>query len=291
MRRGCMCSRIGRLMILALLPLSSGCMENREKEDRQKDKPFVGEKDKRYMGRPLRELEEELKDRDPKVRLNAAKLLSDGPDREAVPALCKALEDSDTAVAEQAARGLRWIGPDASAAVPILVERLKKPPSEVFREAAIAALGGIGPKAEPAVPLLVEQLREKKAPLKTRQAAATALGQIGPVAKAAVPALIDALAEPDLEENVVAALIRMGKEARAAVPALGKKLKLEKAYWLDLVRFLAEIDPSAAKAAIPDLRTVAASEPVRDQGIVNFRNSQKRIEEAKRLLKELEADK
>jgi HEAT repeats len=286
-----MLNRIGLLTLVALVPFSSGCVENAEKDDRQKDKAFVGEKDKPYMGRPLRELVEELKDRDPKVRLNAARLLSYAPNKDAVPALCNALGDEDVAVAEQAAKGLRYIGPSGAAAVPSLVKHLKKPPSAAFREAAITALGGIGAAAREAVPQLVEQLRDDKAPLKARQAAATALGQIGPDAKAAVPALTEALAQPDLEDRAVVALIRMGKEARAAVPSLGKYLKRDKTYWLDLVRFLAEIDPGAAKAAIPDLRTLAASEPVRDQGIVNFRQSQSRIEEAKKLLKLLDGEK
>ena len=87
----------------------------------------------------------------------------------------------------------------------------------------------------------------------------------------------------------MAALIRMGQDARPAVPALVKRLRAEHSFWLDLVRFLAEIDPKAAKPALPDLRKLAASEPDRKRGIVNFRESQRRIAEAKSLIKKLES--
>jgi hypothetical protein len=277
-----MSHQTGFFPVVALL-LSCGCGEDRDRGKIEKDKPFGG--------RPLQELEDELKDRDPKVRLKAVKLLGSGPSRKAVPALCRALADPEPAVAEEAAKRLGWNGPNASAAVPILIQRLKKPPSDGFREAALTALGYIGPSAKTAIPLLIDQLHRKQTPLRSRRAAATALGKMGPVAKEAVPTLIEALAERELEREAVTALIQMGKAARAAVPALGKKLRLEKPYWLDLVRFLADVDPAAARAAIPDLRTVAASEPVRDQGIVNFRQSQQQIEEAKTLLKKLESGK
>jgi hypothetical protein len=271
--------RTGLLIAVALLLLPCGCAA------RQGD-PGAG-KDKAYLGRPLGDVLEELKSPDPVVRLHAVKLLSYGPTKEAVPGLRQAAEDPDPGVAEQAAKGLRWVGPDAEAAVPTLIKRLKDPPSEGFREAALAALGGIGPKAAAAVPLLVAQLRQQQTPLKARQTAVAALGQMGPAARAAVPALTDALDERALEQDAIAALIQMGEEARPAVPALGKRLRPEGPHWLALVRFLAEIEPQAARAAIPDLRVLASSEPVRDRGIVNFRQSERRIDEAKELLNRL----
>jgi len=103
----------------------------------------------------------------------------------------------------------------------------------------------------------------------------------------AVPTLIEALDQRELEPHAVAALIRMGKEASKAAPALGKRMRPEKPYWMDLVRFLADIDPETARKAIPDLRSLGSSGPIRDKGIVNFRQSQNRIEEAKKLLKKL----
>lgn len=287
-----MVSRTGFSFVVALLLLPSGCAERRDPRDQAKEQPSRSvEKDKAYMGRPLNEVLEELKSKDPKVRLGAVTVLSHTPRKESVPGLCQALDDSEVRVAEEAAKGLRWIGPEAHAAVPILIRRLEDPPSEAFRKAAIEALGNIGPKAEAAVPLLVKLLPEKQTALETRQAAVSALGKLGPVAKAAVPALTDALADDGLESHAVTALIQMGPEARPAVPALSKRLRPEQPYWLDLVRFLAEVDPQAAKVAISDLRSLAASEPVRDKGIVNFRASQQRIEDAKKLLSRLESRK
>src|SRR5262249_40628999 len=107
--------------------------------------------------------------------------------------------------------------------------------------------------------------------------------------KVVVPALIAALDERDLEESAVIALIRLGPEAKPAVPALSKRLRPAKPYWLELVGVLTEGDPRAAKVAICDLRSVASSKPVRDQGIVNFRRDQQRIARAKKLLKKLES--
>jgi HEAT repeat protein len=233
---------------------------------------------------------EELKSKDSKVRLNAIKvLLSHGPTKEAVPSFREALEDPEPSVAERAAEGLGWIGPDAKEAVPTLIKRLKDPPSENFRVTAVAALGRIGPKAKAAVPLLIELIQQKEAPAKARRTAVSALGKMGPIAKTAVPTLIEALAERELEQAAVGALIQMGRAAQPAVPALSKRLRPEHPHWLALVRFLVDIDPQTARAAIPDLRSLASSEPVRDQGHVNFRASQRRIAEAKRLLQRLES--
>jgi HEAT repeat protein len=269
------------LIVVALVLFPGGCGEPRENPDSGKDKPFGG--------RPLNDVLQELKDTDPKVRLKAVKLLGSVPNKEAVQALAGALEDPDAAVAEQAAVGLRGVGPAASAAVPALVKRLKDPPSEAFREAAVTALGSIGPKAAAAAPLLVEQLRRQGAPVKTRRAAVIALGRLGPGAKTAVQTLIDALADRELEQDAVEALLGMREEARPAIPALSKRMRPEIRSWLEVVRLLADLDPQAARAAIPDLKALAASEPVRDQGIVNFRMSQQRIQEAKNLLKRLDA--
>src|SRR5262245_29315463 len=146
-------------------------------------------KDKPFLGRPLPDVLAELHARDPKVRLGAVKALAHVPTKEAVPGLRTALADPEPAIAELAARGLHQIGPDASAAVPDLVKRLREPPSEAFREAAISALGGIGPRARAAVPLLLEQFQRKEASVRTRQAILWAVGQIGPGARAAVPTL------------------------------------------------------------------------------------------------------
>jgi HEAT repeat protein len=267
--------------LLLLLTPSPGFSKDSE--------PRKPEKDKAFDGKPLPQVLDELKDADPKVRLRAARALWSFPTRDAVPALCKALEDTEPSVAEWAARALGRVGPDAREVSPTLIERLKRPPSEEFREATLIALGKIGAKSEEVVPLLIEQLQRKQAPIKTRQAAAGALGEFGTRASAAVPPLVEALDERDLEAAAVGALLRMGKEARTAAPALSKRIKPENTYWLEVVQYLADVSPEHVRPALSDLRALAASAPVRDQGIVNFRDSQKRIAEAKKLLEQLEA--
>ena len=282
-----MVRRTGVLVVMALLPVSLGCTGDQGPPGRGLKRRI--EKDKPLGGLPLGEVLDDLRDANPKVRRNAARLLAGNPTRKAVPALAKALDDPDPSVAEWAARALGAAGPKARSAVPRLTRCLTAPPGEEVREAAVAALGRIGPWAEKAIPQLIKLLNRKQTPRRTRAAAATALGEMGPIAKAAVPALTKALRDSSVGPAAVAALIRMGPAARPAVPDLKRKMRPEKPYWLDIVRFLADIDPAAARAAVPDLRAFAASEPVRDQGIVEFRNSQQKIAEAKRLLQKLES--
>jgi len=129
----------------------------------------------------------------------------------------------------------------------------------------------------------------KTTPLETKRAIVTALGGMGASAKAGVPVLIKALSNPKIESDAVLSLMRMGEAARPAIPELSKRLQPKNDYWLDLAQFLADLEPKAARAALPDLRALAASEPVKDRGIVNFRDSQRRIAHAKRLLNQLES--
>ena len=70
------------------------------------------------------ELIESLRNRDPRERQRAARVLARiGPDAvDAVPMLTAALRDPDPFVQKTAARALGQIGPDAAVAVPELVE-------------------------------------------------------------------------------------------------------------------------------------------------------------------------
>lgn len=246
------------------------------------------EKDKAFLGRPLADLRLELKDPDVNVRRAAVKALSHASNAAALESLRSAVEDADNQVAEEAVRGIGWLGADAAAAVPTLTARLQDPPTAQFRQVAIETLGRIGPKSARAVPLLIEQYQQVKELPVTRRAIVITFGQIGPEAKLAVPTLIEALAERDLEADAVVALIRMGAEAKPAVAELSKRLRPEEPHWLELVQLLADIDPQTARAATADLRKLAESEPVRDRGIVNFRMSEQRIDAAKKLVKRLE---
>src|SRR5919201_1470415 len=103
-----------------------------------------------------------------------------------IPQLERMLQDADPRVQAQGAYGLSLHGPEARAAVPALIEALKKEVS--VRQYAARALGEIGPEARDAVPALMEALHDPE--WTVRRQAALALGRIGPEARAAVAALL-----------------------------------------------------------------------------------------------------
>jgi HEAT repeat protein len=91
----------------------------------------------------------------------------------AVQPLAKFLESSnDPQMVIQVAKALGGMGPDAAAAVPALIEKLKNPPkvpakapTELSRPTILAAiveaLGNIGPAARDAVPVIKNLLADK----------------------------------------------------------------------------------------------------------------------------------
>jgi HEAT repeat protein len=115
---------------------------------------------------------------------------------DAVPALCRSLDDSEWAVQCYAARAIACIGPDAKQAVPTLIITLKQAAvlgDYVLQDYVIDALGRIGPEAKSAVPELIDSLRDYDWRVQCR--AAQSLGRIGTEANEAIPALKSALHE------------------------------------------------------------------------------------------------
>ncbi len=96
---------------------------------------------------------------------------------------------------QQAIHALAAFGPEAKAAVPVLIEALGQ---ETTRHAAALALTFIGAAADRTVPLLFERLPHKESRIATRDA----LARIG---EPAVPALIRILTGTDPEMQVCAA--------------------------------------------------------------------------------------
>jgi HEAT repeat protein len=143
---------------------------------------------------------------DPEVRANAALALSNigGKDAAAaVPALLDALRRGDAELRRQAAAAIRNIGPDAKDAVPDLIKALADPDGETRANAALA-LGGIGPGAEAAVGALVGVIASAQEKSPTRIEAAVALSRIGPApaAEEAVPVLLKVLEDPAQDARV-----------------------------------------------------------------------------------------
>jgi HEAT repeat protein len=92
-----------------------------------------------------------------------------------------------------AIHGMRFMGTNTAAAVPVLVELLDDPGPYVC-ESAVGALGTIRLSPEVAVPALARILQHPDA--ETRSLAAWALGRFGTNAVVAVPALQAALEDP-----------------------------------------------------------------------------------------------
>ena len=91
-----------------------------------------------------------------------------------------------------------------------------------------------------------------------QQSATAALGNIGPDASAAVPSLILALRDPHMQEEVVKALVKIGKgSTRGLTAALqDKRDTKERAVLIDI---LGRIGPDA-KDAVPLLTSIAAND-------------------------------
>jgi HEAT repeat protein len=164
---------------------------------------------------------EALRDEYWDVRECAAELLAKaGP--AAVPALARALADSDYFSRWYAARTLARIGPEARAALPDLGRALGDPAMDVRKEAAeaIVRMGDPGPAA----PRLVAALADPSEPV--RALAAEALGGTG----AAVLSEIIKVVEhggPEAQRAAIEALSRIGPPARPAAAVLMGALRDE----------------------------------------------------------------
>jgi HEAT repeat protein len=204
----------------------------------------------RGAGSALPLLTKKLSDCDTAVRVAAARslwLIDDEVDQ-VVPVLIDAL--NDRSVGWQAPFVLGEIGPQASGAIPALVEALKRervphplrtPPS------AALALGLIGSAA---VPDLITALLDDKASVRT--GAAIALGFIGSPAKDAVPTLITLLKDKELEVREASALSlgAIGTETKEIIPALKELIRDEDIFVSNAAAAaLRKIDPAAAAEA------------------------------------------
>ena len=158
------------------------------------------------------------RDRDALVRRGAAEALGavGGDAKSTIPALAKAMNDSDLEVITVASVSLSKYGKQA---VPVLQEALADKDNQVRRHAA-EALAKIGPDAKDAVPDLLkayqaEGKQMKRATSTVKASYVEALGAIGPDAKEAIPVFEAFLAErnPDRElRRVVTEALRKIKK-------------------------------------------------------------------------------
>jgi HEAT repeat protein len=167
----------------------------------------------------------------------------------AIPALMKALQDTNLQVRRSAAEVLRQIGPPA---IPALTKAFKDSDANV-RSGAASALGSMGAEAKTVLPQLVPLLKDSDAYV--RRNAADALGSMGAEAKTALPQLVPLFKDSDanVRGNAAFAVGRMGAEAKTALPQLLPLLKDSDAgvriYAADAVGSIG----AEAKTALPQL--------------------------------------
>jgi HEAT repeat protein len=134
------------------------------------------------LGRTMSEWTSDLKDKDPSVReMAVAALKSYGEAaRSSVPALIKAISDSDVSLRVNAVISLGFIGlddKDVDTGVNALMRCLRDRQG-IVRFQAAKAIGNLGQNTNAAVPLLTELLRDTMT-WEIREAAAFALGTAG----------------------------------------------------------------------------------------------------------------
>ena len=210
-----------------------------------------------------------LKDENPKTRWLAARALGhrDRDQERSIAALVAAARDDDnTEVRQIAVRTLMDYGKQAKAAIPMLLESLKKDPKN--RQWTEMALGAIDPLDERVFPVLMEAAQTEG-----DWAAVNGLARCHSRAKEVVPVLIKLLQvgnrtgkpEPrdrrpgfitlDSRNGIIRLLEGFGPEAKTAVPTLIEILRdesVEMSCRANAAHALGEIGPGA-RAAIPDL--------------------------------------
>jgi HEAT repeat protein len=197
-----------------------------------------------------------LKDSDQTVVGNAIDALTSlGP--QVAPRAAAALQNKD--LRTYAVRVLARLGGDAKEAVPALIAVLQDPDPEFVREAQFA-LGNIGPAAASAVPALLRSLSSDNE--RVRNSAFYAIGHIGPAAKEAVPTLRKMLVTSKDQFVHVACLWTLvhiqpndPQLVAEAVPALTKALAMpdHELARIEVAVTLGNLG-AAAKSALPALQ-------------------------------------
>jgi HEAT repeat protein len=186
----------------------------------------------------------QLRDADPKVRVAAARALSEGGGdvTAAVAGLAAAAEDNDFAVRQLAITTLGQIGPEAKSGLPALEKALLDENTSV-RTAAALAIDSIEPNSQIHWPMLIEALRRGDGPV------FLAVGSMAERGAWAVPTLTALLSDrrPSIRALAAHALGEIGPAARNAERALQQCLR--------------DQEPSVRKAAQTALRQIRVQPP------------------------------
>ena len=137
----------------------------------------------------------------------------------AVPALARALSDTDGGVRAASAEALGRVGPDAGLAMPEL-ERVSRDPEPGVRLKTVEAVLNIRPPTWQARPFFERALADSEPVV--RIAAAYSLGSLKADAAASIPRLVELLSDPDagVRRAVVFALGEVGPPAAASLGKL-----------------------------------------------------------------------
>jgi HEAT repeat protein len=173
----------------------------------------------------------------------------------ALRALVTGLSDRDPKVRLASVDAIETMGEAAASAVPALVRALRD--SDRFvRWAASRTLGKLAPRRpDLAVPVLARMLTPEE-DLSVRLSVANTLSLYGPTAGAAVSALVQALGARDSEVRLAAVktLETIGTDAVSALPAITRRLKdTNVGVRAEAARVLARFGPLAADS-LPALR-------------------------------------
>lgn len=231
-----------------------------------------------------------LEDKDAKIRLDAALVLTKIGGEEsanALPVLRTALKASETDIQESAAAALATLGPLAEPAMYDLADTLTDANNSIqVRRNAALAISHIGAAAKPVVPALAKALQRSQ-PLEVRQYAAEALLQIKyPVNEQALPAIFDAIkndTDLDVRNRCIGALFRMDQPEfrESGAQKLLTKVLDERGKKMALVRYT-----SAYKLAhvlrdeAPDKTVDVLLEWLTDSSIVIYNRTDARVEGA-----------
>lgn len=165
----------------------------------------------------------------------------------AIPALCELLNAKDRSAANEAARALGAIGPDAVPAVVKTLKAVENQPDALF---AARVLVRIGPGAKAAAPAVLSVLKANGDP-QIRLACIQVLDAVKSVDGATVEELLKiAAADPKAayyQVHLIVALGKVGPNAKAAIPFLAKTMKdaPEPHFRIHALESLARIDPAS----------------------------------------------
>ena len=198
----------------------------------------------RYKGKPISFWVRQLENKDAASRQEAVDVMAViGPEASsAMPALLKTLDDDNTAVRMATLHALRRIGPGAKPAIPKLIEALSDR-DDNFRHAAVDALSSIGPDAKAALPALLKAARQAEDSYKV---------QPGP------PLMFFQAERRSIDESVLLALGRIGRDDKAAIQALAEIVKSDDVdfdYRKRAVQALGMTGPAAGPALVEFLRS------------------------------------